>query len=80
MKTTFGYYYNISIKLTNKNKLNFAAWLSKTKNGEDYGDLVRVGEFSSEESAKTACKKHFEKACKTAESFNRPIPFLVGRI
>ena len=41
--------------------------------GDDF-PLVKLGKFKTEREALDACKKHYAKACKTFENFNKPIP------
>lgn len=41
--------------------------------GDDF-PLVKLGKFKTEREALDACKKHYAKACKTLENFNKPIP------
>ena len=41
--------------------------------GDDF-PLVKIGKFKTEAQAIEACKKHYDKACKTLENFNKPIP------
>lgn len=41
--------------------------------GDDF-PLVKIGTFKTEAEALEACKKHYEKACKTLANFNKPIP------
>ena len=36
--------------------------------------LVKIGKFKTEAEAVTACKKHYEKACKALQNFGKPIP------
>lgn len=55
------------------------ATLIKIKNpGEDVDKKpIQIGTFRTDMEAKQACHKHFEKACRMAESFGRSSPELV---
>jgi hypothetical protein len=41
--------------------------------GDDF-PLVKIGKFKTEAQAIEACRKHYTKACKALENFNKPVP------
>jgi len=38
--------------------------------------VVHIGNFKTEAEAKQACLKHYDKACKALNNFDKPIPEL----
>lgn len=54
---------------------NRLASLHKIKDGDDYDEKpIKIGRFETEQQAKEACLKHYEKACKMARASNRKEP------
>lgn len=41
--------------------------------GDDH-KLIKIGSFKTESEALTACRKHYDKACKALVNLGKPIP------
>jgi hypothetical protein len=52
------------------------AILNKEQNGEDLSIKV-IGTFKTDQEAKEACIKHFDKACKLMSNLGKPLPTIL---